>query len=175
MASTKETTSFPFHLKKCFLTVVSPPGLGLSQDDETQQREHVSARGPFSGWPGSACSEAAPGFCWEPRERLHKRPGFPEATGLCGACPGPTCSRSKPFRCLPEGGDRSSCWLRGHHGDGRQPAAPACISPRPPAWQACPSSQPQGPAGLQGLPTGCPGATSQPPLSLWRHGFKSRF
>lgn len=135
----------------------------------------MGAWGPFSGWPGSVCSEAAPGFCWEPRERLRKRPGFPKASGLCGACPGLTCSRSKPFRHLPKGGDHSSCWLRGHHGDGRQPAAPACFSPPPPAWQACPSSQPQGAAGLQGLPTGCPGATSQPLLFLWQPGFKSRF
>lgn len=122
----------------------------------------MGARGPFSGWPGSVCSEAAPGFCWEPRERLRKRPGFPEASGLCGACPGPTCRRSKPFRHLPKGGDRSSCRLRGHHGDGRQPAAPACFSPHLQPGRPAPAPSPRDQQGCRA----CLPAALGPLLSL---------
>lgn len=61
---------------------------------------------------------------------LRKRPGFPKSWASVGLHPGPDLQQeAKPFRHLPKGGDHSSCWLRGHHGDGRQPAAPACFSP----------------------------------------------
>lgn len=93
---------FPFHMKMLSNHVL-PLGLRLSQTSE-DSGEHVGAWGPFSGWPGSRCALKQPLILLGATERLCKRfSGFPKASGLCGACPGLTCSRSKPFRHLSQG------------------------------------------------------------------------
>lgn len=71
-----------FIWKKQLPSVVSPPGVRLSQDSETQARERGAARGHFSGCPGKACWETNPEFCWESQKRPRQWPGLPQASGL---------------------------------------------------------------------------------------------
>lgn len=72
----------------------------------------------FSGCSGTACSEADPELCWEPRQRrlaqLSQWPGLPQAPQLLG----PPTART----CLPNPSDIFRWWgeqlpLGGHHGD----------------------------------------------------------
>lgn len=140
--------------------MVSFPGLRLSQGSKSWRKELVRARRRFSGCSGKVCSEADPEFGWEPQKRrlaqLNRWPGLPQALATSGTAPCPDLPPI-PFRHLQMVG-RAAATVRSPwrllQTDSWQPLPPSHsgqASSQPPA------SSPQGAAGLQGLPTGCPG------------------